>query len=140
MTQERPNWNCPTLAEEAAFKAFIFVELDCRLSAQTAAMAAEVQNPENEQLLLDMIAAGWSPPPSPKRGRGRPPLDPEERRLLPSEAAARLALVIREIFKEHWGRWNRKRPSAEEIAAEYVGLRLKQVETRKKRGPARRPE
>lgn len=124
---------------ERRFKAFIFGELDHRILADIDRMGAEVQKPDNIQMFVEMVAAGWLPPAPPKRGRGRPRKSPEERQTHPSEAAALLTVLIREIFEDYWGKRNHKRPSAEEIAAEYVGIRLKLVQTRKRRSKSRRP-
>lgn len=124
---------------ERRFKAFIFGELDERILADIDRMSAEVQKPDNIQMFVDMVATGWLPPAPPKRRRGRPRRSPEERQAHPSEAAALLTVVIREIFEDYWGKRNRKRPSAEEIASEYVGIRLKLVQTRKRRSKSRRP-
>jgi len=133
-----PKWP-QNAGEEEKFKSFIFFQLDRRLDQEMRLMADEVQRPENTELFIQMVAAGWSPPPAPKRRRGRPVKPAVERQLLPSEAAARLAIVIRQLFKEYWGRQNLKRPSPAQLAAEYMGLRVLAVETRLKRGKVRRP-
>jgi len=132
------DWAMRKADHERWFKSFIFAELDRRRMAETDAMAAEVQAPENERIFLEMVAEGWTPPPPPKRGRGRP-ANPVARLLVPSEDAARTADMVRDIFWDYWGRRNRPyHPTAEEIAAEYVGIKLGRVKARKKHG-ARRP-
>jgi hypothetical protein len=137
VTLSKPKWPT-TAADEAAFKAYIFAELDRRISAQTAAMADEAQRPENVAMFLEMIAAGWAPPTPPKHGRGRPPVG-VERQFVPAEAAARMAELIVQIALEEYHRRNLMRPSPAELAAEYLGLDLKAVAVRRKRGKDRRP-
>lgn len=140
----RPKWNCPTLADEATFKAFIFHDLDRREALATDAMAAVAQSDETLAMFLDMLrqTGGKSPDDSSAapRGRGAPKTDIVERRLLPSEDAARTVTTVREIFEDYWDKWNRGRPSAEEIAAEYVGVKVSQVRSRLKKAKGRRPE
>jgi hypothetical protein len=138
MPADVPKWPQKP-ADEPAFKAFIFAELDRRIWGEIAAMAAEAQRPENIERFLAMVEAGWAPPAPPKRGRGRPPVDRAVRQALPSEAAVRIAVMIRQIFEDNWGRRNLTRPSPAEMAAEYVGLKREQIETRLRRGKARRP-
>lgn len=134
-----PDWNCPTPESEKAFKLFIFSELDQRSAAEVDAMAALVQSAEARNRLAELVASGWTPEPPPERGPGRPKVDVIERQFVPSEDGARTVTMIREIFEDYWDKWNRGRPSAKELAAEYVGVRAAQVEIRLKRAKARRP-
>jgi hypothetical protein len=134
----RPDWNCPTPEAEEAFKAFIFTELDRRIGAEVDAAAALAQSHETAAMFEELVRSGWTPEPEPKRD-GRE-VDDAVRRFLPAEDGARLTMTIREVFEDYWDKWNRGRPSAEEIAAEYVGISLARVTTRKKRAKARRPK
>jgi len=155
-----PNWSvnrrqkADAEAAEKAFKQFIFSELDRRIGAEVDAMAAVAQSDETAALFAGLVASGNAPEPErwkvvPERhwvkapvlgrGRGRPKVDPVTREFLPAEDAARTVTAVREIFEDYWNKWNRSDPSAEEIAAEYVGLKLEQVRTRKKRATSRRP-
>lgn len=139
---------------EKAFKQFIFSELDRRIGAEVDALASVAQSDETAALLAELVESDAAPEPEtwkagpdgqwvkasvPGRGRGRPKVDPVARQFLPAEDAARTVTTVREIFEDYWDKWNRSDPSAEEIAAEYVGLKLEQVRTRKKRATSRRP-
>lgn len=137
---ERPKWNCVTPADEASFKRFVFAELDRREWAEMNAMATEASRPENTAMFLEMIEDGWRPPDREPRMRGRPKVDPIVRRHEDGEYGARLVRCIREIFEDYWDKWNRQRPTAEEIASEYTSIRLKLIMTRLKRSHSRRPD
>lgn len=136
----RPKWFCRTPEEEGEFMLFIFSELDRRIGAEVDALAAQAQSDETSALFDDLLQSGWLPQVEPKRSRGRPMVDNVVRQFLPAEDAARAATIVHEIFEDYWDKWNRARPSADEIAAKYVGVRLAQLQNRKKRATDRRPE
>lgn len=111
------------------FKEFIRADLALRF-AQLGA--------RNADLFSDI---GNVPPPADRR---RKPV--HERALDPVELAARAVPLIRDIFEDYWtegrdaGRVYRGHdPSAEEMAAEFGGVSLEDVEQRLKRATDRRP-
>lgn len=134
----RPDWNCPTPEQEQGFKLFVFSELDRRIGAEIDALAAVAQSDDAARLFDELLRSGWTPElPEPRDGRE---VDNAVRRFLDAEEGARLTVTIREVFEDYWDKWNRGRPSAEELAAEYVGISMSRVRTRKKRATDRRPK
>ncbi len=135
----RPSWNCPQSQDEEAFRRFIFMELDRRIGDELDELANAAQSDETATLFEELVQSGWKPSATPPRKAHRPKVDPILRQLLPAEDAARLVTTIREVFEDYWDQWNRGRPSAEELAADYVGIAVSRVRTRLKRGKKRRP-
>lgn len=126
---------------EAGFKAFILMELERRLWAETDAAAADLQGASlslRAALLDDLIASGWRPLPPSRRSRGRPAVDPVEREFHPTEEAARGAAIIRDIFEDYWGKRNRPySPTAEQMAADFFGVDERLIRQRVTRGKRR---
>ncbi|MGN6156262.1 MAG: hypothetical protein ACTHN4_11110 [Sphingomicrobium sp.] len=127
---DRPAWRCRTDDEQAEFKHFVIADLELRFMQLGAPNA-------------DLIASvGNEPPPADRR---RKPA--HVRALDPVELAARAVPLIRDIFEDYWtegrakGRLYRGHdPSAEQIAAEFGGVTVEQLEQRLKKAKHRRPE
>ena len=134
-----PPWNCPTPQAEKAFRAFIFAELDRRIGEEADRLATHFEGAEAEAAIAAFLASDWAAQKVAKRGRGRPKVAEVERQFLFSEEATAIVGIIRDIFADYWGRRNRGRPSAVELAADYCGVPSSSVATRMKRAKARRP-
>jgi hypothetical protein len=127
---DRPAWRCRTDDEQAEFKQFVFADLELRflqLGGRNADLIGSIGN---------------APPPA--DGRRKPA---HVRALDPVELAARAVPLIREIFEDYWtegratGRLYRGHdPSAEEIAAEFGGVTIHDLEQRLKKAKHRRPD
>lgn len=126
---ERPAWRCRNAEEEAMFMDFMLQELSLRVMMDGALKGSVLTRHLND------------PPPS--DGRKKPWT---VKAFADAENGARAVVMIREIFEDYWvegreaGRQYRGHdPSAEQIAAAYVGCSVEDVQRVLKRSKAKRP-